>query len=326
LDGTPWYVLSLEAIVDYFFLKKDYLKVLDRALAIKIKNPEAYDKVRLKVESILLSLIRLQLFSKIGLAKTMSIFEMFIQDFPRKPEYSEFLLNYIKKVVPLGMTSECLKVLEQYSRREDIDWSADQKYAIQKELLDLYISAGFLSKAKKLLENKVFKDDDQERNADIQLLKAKLFLAEEKEEEALKILESNNAYVALKMKLGIFWSRKKWPESIKTITKILDSYKESLEPERAERYVVQLAKALVLKEAGENNKSQSHRDTQQHLIKILSKYQVDLKKYVDLIKELAYLPYDSSEDQVSKKLLYNELLEVDRLRTLFEKTKAVPTY
>lgn len=325
IENTPYFLPALKMLVDYYFEKKDYLHVLSLVSIIREHFPDEYFSFSKRVADILQSTIRMKLLNKIGLSKACDIFISFIDEFSSDPNQCEFVLNLIERITPMGLLDKALLLLEKYLDKK-LAWNDQQLFSLSKALLGLYLQAGFTEKATDLVNHlDESKHDKQVGDIDVNLLKVQLALEKNEFESALEFLQDNYSYEALKIKLNTLWKLDKWQEAAETVTEILERYKSSLRSDMLERYVIQLAEALVLAESKKENKQASQIQTQKKLTDAVSKYLPDMKKYADLIKNLTFVPYDSIQDHISKPLIQNELNEVDRLKDLFNKIKVIPT-
>jgi hypothetical protein len=326
IEGDPYYTKVLQYLIEYNFLIKNHLKALDLALILKKDYRSAYEKIRPKIQSVIGELVNGKTLEQGGLIYTLQVLNQFAEDLPVNTYMVEYILNLTQKMHRIGLLEESIRLVENFFSREDARLRTKRQRKVFYQLADFYIKNEDTAKAKSLI-NMINTDveltkDDLEK---MQVLKARLALMDGKSEDALEFLHTSHSLDGLKLKTSLLWEKDNWSGAADALEELIDTHLEKLEGEPKERYIVHLAAALALNEEKHHSKNIGRQKTRITLQGVFQKYEGVLSKYKVLFQELITEPHNSMTDTLSRSLVINEINETDRLESLFNQLKAVPT-
>lgn len=327
IEGNIMHLKVTDYLLNYYSDQKDYLAVLDKAIILQANYPRTYTHYKPKIQNIIERIVRNKLYEKIGAIQTVHIFNQFVDAIPPHVYMIDFILDLTRKVHLIGILTEATQLLENYIRRTDVRLTSQKQMSTFLQLLDFYIKSKDEVKAQQLISiierRALLTKEDIEM---VHQLKARLALSKGNSDEALQLLEATHSFEGLRLKSGLLWTQRRWPEAADTLVELLDKHPDQMDEERKERYIVHLAAALVLNEKHHASKRIGRGKTSIRLQEAMKKYAAVISKYSVLFQELTTLPYNSVSDVLTKQLIENELNETDRLEKLFDHVKAIPTH
>lgn len=326
IEGDPNYTKVLLYLIEYHFMIKNYLKALDFVLVLKKYYGGTYEKIRSKIQSVMCELVNGKVLEANGLIYTLQVLNQFAEDLPASSQMVSYILSLTQKMHRIGLLEESIQLIESFIKREDVRLSTKSQRKVFYQLVDFYIKNEDEEKAKSLMDmisaDVELTKDDLEK---VQVFKARLALVKGKSDEALTILHTSHSLDGLKLKTSLLWQQDNWLGAADALEELIDTHAEKLDTEPRERYIVHLAAALVLNEEKYRSKNIGRQKTRVTLQGVLQKYEGVLSKYKVLFQELTTEPHNSMTDTLSRSVITNEINETDRLESLFNQLKAVPT-
>ncbi len=326
IEGSSYHFEVLDYLFRYHISINNYLYGLELAVMYKKSHPKAYPKIKPQIQTLMYELMREKVLEKSGLIFTLQLLTEFVDDLPSSGHIADTILDLTQKVQRIGLLGEAIHLIERYIRREDVRLKLKKQQEVFFQLLDFYIKNEDMAKAKDLIE--MIEKSGELTRGDIekaQVFKARLSLLKNKPDEALAFLQLNHSLEGLKIKASLLWNQENWSGAADALEELIDTHGNQLDSERKERYIVHLAAALVLNEEKYRSKNVGRQKTRVTLQGILQKYEGVLSKYKVLLQDLTSEPHNSLSDTLTRQVITNEIDETNKIESLFNQLKAVPT-
>lgn len=326
IEGSSYHLDALDYLFNYHISINNYLYGLELAVIYKKSHPKAYPKIKPQIQTLMYELMRAKVLERSGLIFTLQLLTEFVDDLPSSSHIADTILELTQKVHRIGLLEESIHLIERYIRREDVRLKPKKQQEVFFRLLDFYIQNEDVVKAKDLIEmvekNGELSKGDMEKT---QVFKARLSLLKNKPDEALAFLQLNHSLEGLKIKSSLLWDQKNWSGAADALEELIDTHGNQLDRERKERYIVHLAAALVLNEEKYRSKNVGRQKTRVTLQGVLQKYDGVLSNYKVLLQDLTTEPHNSLSDTLTRQVIINEINETNKIESLFNQLKAVPT-
>jgi hypothetical protein len=326
ISGSSYHLEALDYLFSYHIGVGNYLQALELGILYKKAHPQAYSKIKLKTQTLMYDLVREKAFENNGLIFKLQLLTEFVDDLPSSGHVADTILDLTQKLERIGLLEESIHLIERYIRRADVRLNLKKQQEVFFQLLDFYIKNESVAKAKDLIvmieKSGELTKENMER---AQVYKARLSLLRNKPDEALVFLQLNHSLEGLKIKSSLLWGRENWSGAADALEELIDTHGKQLDSERRERYIVHLAAALVLNEEKYRSKNVGRQKTRVTLQGVLQKYEGVMSKYKVLLDDLTTEPYNSMLDALSRQVIINETNETDKIESLFNQLKAVPT-
>ncbi len=327
LRGSWLQHVAIEYLLNIYTQKKDYLKVLDQAVALKKNNPSSYQKLRSNIENIVNGIIRHKLHNKLGVVQTLRLLSEFFDLIDSNEDSLDFLMEFLHKLSHIGLEKESAHLLENFTKKADLNLSTKKQFDVYLQLLALYIKDHATNKAHQLINVlEAFQNIPSKKEARFTFLKAKLDVLEGKVDKAIQRLNTIDSREGVMLQIDLLWRKKEWTQVIEKIRHSSLLEEGVLEPERLERYVIQLATAIVLNAQENGFVTDDRKRVTTELQELYQNYELMLDKYKKLFHLFISQPLNSSATEMTLTLIDDEMKETERLDGLFKETTNVETH
>lgn len=326
LKGSWVQQAAMQYLMNVYVHKKDYLKVLDQAMLLKTHHPEAYQKSRPVVENIVNGIIQQQLYHQLGLVQTLNLLNTFTDLIASSESSLDFLVEFTSSLSHIGLITESIQLLETFTKHSSLKVSPLKQFNVYEQLLSLYIKNQAAERATEMMEVlDTFAEKPENSEERLTLLKARLALLNQNTDMAIQHLQTIDNQEGLALLVDLLWEKRQWSKVVTHAEKLLNATR-TLDVEKQERYLIQMATAIVLNAKGNGYPPEERKAITERLQALYKDYAFLLSKYKKLFQFFIDQPMDSYSEEMTLTLVENELKETERIDQLFQEVTHVETH